>query len=56
MKVKIKISEILSKEVEVEARSESEAEDKIREMYKKEQIVLDWSDFEGEVLFEVAKE
>ncbi len=53
MKVKIKITEVLSRKVE--ALLESEAEDKAQKMYKKEKIVLDWSDFEGKTSFEIIR-
>ena len=39
------IQELLSRIVEVEAKNEDEAYRKIKEMYKKEEIVLDSSDF-----------
>ena len=39
------IQELLSRIVEVEATNEDEAYRKVKEMYKKEEIVLDSSDF-----------
>ena len=45
MKYKVNVEELLSRIVEVEAESEEEAEDKVREMYMNEDIVLDASDF-----------
>ena len=39
------IQELLSRIVEVDAKNEDEAYRKVKEMYKKEEIVLDSSDF-----------
>ncbi len=39
------IQELLSRIVEVEATNEDEAYRKVKEMYKKEEIILDSSDF-----------
>jgi len=39
------IQELLSRIIEVEANTEDEAYRKVKEMYKKEEIVLDSSDF-----------
>ena len=47
MKYKVNVEELLSRIVEVEAESEEEAEDKVREMYINEDIVLDASDFQS---------
>ena len=47
MKYKVNVEELLSRIIEVEADSEEEAEDKVREMYMNEDIVLDASDFQG---------
>ena len=44
-KYKIEITETLQKVVEVEAASEREAEQKVKEMYKSEEVVLDYKDF-----------
>ena len=41
---KIEIQELLSRVIEIEAPSSEEAIDKVREMYRAEEIVLDWSD------------
>ncbi|HED06245.1 MAG TPA: protein dpnD [Ignavibacteria bacterium] len=41
----IEIQEILSRIVEIDARSEDEALQKVKEMYQKEEIVLDSSDY-----------
>lgn len=42
---KIEIQELLSRVIEIEAPSSEEAIDKVREMYRAEEIVLDWSDY-----------
>lgn len=47
MKYKVNVEELLSRIMEVEADSEDEAEDKVREMYMNEDIVLDASDFKS---------
>ena len=47
MKYKVNIEELLSRIVEVEADSDEEAEEKVREMYMNEDIVLDASDFQS---------
>ena len=47
MKYKVNVEELLSRIVEVEAESEEEAENKVREMYMNEDIVLDASDFQS---------
>lgn len=44
---KVNVEELLSRIVEVEADSDEEAEDKVREMYMNEDIVLDASDFQS---------
>ena len=47
MKYKVNVEELLSRIVEVEAVNKEEAEDKVREMYMNEDIVLDASDFQS---------
>ena len=47
MKYKVNVEELLSRIVEVEAENEKEAEEKVREMYMNEDIVLDASDFQS---------
>jgi len=47
MKYQVKIIETLSRIVEVDAQSNDEALDKVEKMYKKSQIVLDDTDFDG---------
>jgi hypothetical protein len=41
----IEIQEFLSKIVEVEADNLDEAINKVKELYKNEEIVLDWQDY-----------
>ena len=47
MKYKVNVEELLSRIVEVEAENEKEAEEKVREMYMNEDIVLDASDLQS---------
>ena len=47
MKYKVNVEELLSRIVEVEVENEEEAEEKVREMYMNEDIVLDASDFQS---------
>ena len=47
MKYKVNVEELLSRIVEVEAENKEEAEERVREMYMNEDIVLDASDFQG---------
>ena len=47
MKYKVNVEELLSRIVEVKAENEEEAEEKVREMYMNEDVVLDASDFQG---------
>ena len=47
MKYKVNVEELLSRIVEVESENEEEAEEKVREMYMNEEIVLDASDFQS---------
>lgn len=42
---KIEIQEFLSKIVEIEAKDVSEAISKVRELYRNEKIVLDYSNY-----------
>ncbi len=44
---KIEIQELLSRIIEIEAPSAEEAIDKVREMYRAEEIVLDGDDCVG---------
>lgn len=43
----VRITEILSRIVTVDAEDEIDAQVKVDEMYSNEQIVLDWSDVEN---------
>lgn len=47
MKYKVNVEELLSRIVEVEADSDVKAEEKVRDMYRNEEIVLDASDFQS---------
>lgn len=46
MKYRVNVEEILSRIIEVESDNEDDAEEKVKEMYKKQQIVLDAEDFQ----------
>lgn len=52
MNLNVKITETLSKVVSVEADSVDEAISKVKDMYKNEEIVLDYSDYDGNTTFE----
>lgn len=43
-KYQIEVKEVLSRAIEVEAKNEDEAIEKVYEMYDNEEIVLDWHD------------
>ncbi len=45
MKYQVTVTETLSRVVNIESSSAEEAEDKVRSLYRKEAIVLDWNDF-----------
>ena len=51
---KIEIQELLSRIIEIEARSVEEAIDKVREMYRAEEFVLDGDDWVGTEIDELA--
>lgn len=55
MKIDIKITEILSRVVSVEANSLDEAISKVEDMYKNEEIVLDYNDFDGNLTIKQEK-
>lgn len=55
MKYKVKVIETLSRVVEVEAESSSEAWDKVEEQWKRSEIVLDADDFEGHEIYVQSK-
>ncbi|WP_419771379.1 MAG: DpnD/PcfM family protein [Candidatus Marinarcus sp.] len=52
MKIDIKITETLSRIVSVKADSVDEAINKVKDKYNNEKIILDYSDFDGNVIFE----
>jgi hypothetical protein len=56
MKVKVLVEETLSRTVEVEADSPDDAVEMVRQQYNREEIVLDESDFDGEVLIQEMEE
>ena len=41
----VEITETLQRQVEIEADNEQEALQKAKELYRDEEIVLDWTDF-----------
>ena len=49
---KIEIQELLSKTIEIQARNIEEAVEKVNQMYRMEEIVLDYGDFIDKKLFE----
>lgn len=52
MQIDIKITELLSKIVTVDANSIDEAKVIVEDMYKNEEIVLDYNDFNQDVIIE----
>lgn len=54
-KFKVNITETLSRTIEVEAESASDAKDMVRTTYDNEDLVLDYSDFE-EVQIKIVKD
>lgn len=50
MKVNIKVIEILSRVVTIDALSEDDAIMNVKDMYKNEEIVLDYSDFNNVII------
>ena len=44
-KFTVEVTETLQRQVEVEADNEQEALQKAKELYRDEEIVLDWTDF-----------
>jgi len=52
MEIDIEVTEILSRVVKVNADSVDDAIDIVRDMYKKEEIVLDYNDFNCNVIIE----
>lgn len=51
MKFSIEVKEVLNRVVTVEAESYSEAQEIVEDMYYNSEIILDYSDFSGEVEF-----
>ena len=47
MKYLVNIEEILKRDVIIEADSPEDAEEKVEDLYYKQKIILDYSDFEG---------
>ena len=54
-KFKVIVTEILSREVEIEAESAIDAEIEVENMHRNSEIVLDYSDFHGDVSFSAVK-
>ena len=52
MKINIEVKEVLSKTITVEANTNDEAINMVSKMYKNEDIILDYADF-NDVEFEV---
>lgn len=52
---KVRVTETLNREVEVEAKDINDAENKVSEMYRNEEIVLDSEDFDGDPQFVVCE-
>jgi hypothetical protein len=55
MKYKVEIEETLLRTVEIEAESAADAETKVRQLYRNEEIVLSADDFTGDTLFRVVE-
>lgn len=55
MKYKIEILETLRRVVEIDAKNEEEAMDKVGRMYYNSDIVLGADDFDNEVVFNLLK-
>jgi hypothetical protein len=52
MKIDVSVQEVLSRTISVDAESIEDAVSKVEEMYHNEDIVLDYNDFNGNVVFE----
>lgn len=50
--IDITITETLSRTISIDAVSVDEAIDCVKEMYRKEEIILDYSDFDGDTVIE----
>ena len=55
MQIDIRVTEILSKVLAVDASSLDDALVIVEEMYKNQEIVLDYADFDGQVMIEKKK-
>lgn len=55
MKIDIEVKEMLSRVVAVDAETVDEAISKVEDMYFREEIVLDYADFDGKVKIENIK-
>jgi len=53
VKVNVRVTELLIKVVSVEAKDENEAIIAVERMYNDEKIILDYSDFNGNVSIEI---
>lgn len=49
MKINIEIKEILTRVISVDAKTVDEAISKVEDMYFREEVVLDYTDFDGNV-------
>ena len=56
MTYEIKVLETLSRVVEIDAKDEESALEKIREMYSNEEIVLSADDFDYDTTFTILKD
>lgn len=56
MKYEIKVSETLSRVVEIDAKDKESALEKIRKMYSNEEIVLGADDFDHDTTFTILKD
>jgi len=56
VQIDIKVKEVLSRTITIDASSVDEAIDIVENMYKKEEIVLDYADFNGNVVIEEKEE
>jgi hypothetical protein len=55
MKVNIEVKEILSRVISIDAETVDEAIAKVEDMYFREEVVLDYADFDGNVEIEESK-
>lgn len=52
MKIDVKVKEVLSRTISLDAESTEDAISQVEDMYYKEKMVLDYSDFDGNVIIE----